>query len=102
MVDPLSLAISTLSLIVAATTAWLTLFRRGTVRMTNRRSFSLDGINRFGFTVSEINSFVKVAYLLARQVYRPITIFLSLKMEKCLPLQKVTTSLTFLQICWAI
>ena len=34
MVDPLSLAISTLSLAVAATTAWLTLFRRGTVRMT--------------------------------------------------------------------
>ena len=34
MVDALALAISTLSLIVAATTAWLTLFRRGTVRMT--------------------------------------------------------------------
>jgi hypothetical protein len=34
MVDPLSLAISTLSLAVAASTAWLTLFRRGTVRMT--------------------------------------------------------------------
>jgi hypothetical protein len=34
MVDPLSLAISTLSLAVAVTTAWLTLFRRGTVRMT--------------------------------------------------------------------
>jgi hypothetical protein len=34
MVDPLSLAISTLSLAVAATTAWLTLFRRGTVKMT--------------------------------------------------------------------
>ena len=34
MVDPLSLAISTLSLAVSATTAWLTLFRRGTVKMT--------------------------------------------------------------------
>ena len=34
MVDPVSLAISTLSLAVAATTAWLTLFRRGTVKMT--------------------------------------------------------------------
>jgi hypothetical protein len=34
MVDPLSLTISTLSLAVAATTAWLTLFRRGTVKMT--------------------------------------------------------------------
>jgi hypothetical protein len=36
MVDLLSLAISTLSLAVAATTAWLTLFRRGTVKMTHR------------------------------------------------------------------
>ena len=34
MVDPLSLTISTLSLAVAGTTAWLTLFRRGTVKMT--------------------------------------------------------------------
>jgi hypothetical protein len=34
MVDPFSLAISTLSLAVATTTAWLTLFRRGTVKMT--------------------------------------------------------------------
>jgi hypothetical protein len=34
MVDPLSLAISTLSLAILATTAWLTLFRRGTVKMT--------------------------------------------------------------------
>jgi hypothetical protein len=34
VVDPLSLAISTLSLVISATTAWLTLFRRGTVKMT--------------------------------------------------------------------
>jgi hypothetical protein len=34
MVDPVSLAISTLSLAVSAVTAWLTLFRRGTVKMT--------------------------------------------------------------------
>jgi hypothetical protein len=34
MVDPVSLAISTLSLAMSAVTAWLTLFRRGTVKMT--------------------------------------------------------------------
>src|ERR1700674_4393475 len=34
MVDPVSIAISTLSLAVSAVTAWLTLFRRGTVKMT--------------------------------------------------------------------
>jgi hypothetical protein len=34
MLDPFSLAISTLALGVSATTAWLTLFRRGTVKMT--------------------------------------------------------------------
>jgi hypothetical protein len=34
MVDPFSLAISTLSLAISAATAWLTLFRRGTVKMT--------------------------------------------------------------------
>lgn len=34
MADPVSLAISTLSLAVSAVTAWLTLFRRGTVKMT--------------------------------------------------------------------
>jgi hypothetical protein len=34
MVDPFSLAISTLSLAISATTAWLTLFLRGTVKMT--------------------------------------------------------------------
>src|SRR6266481_1055707 len=34
MVDPVSLAISTLSLAVSALTARLTLFRRGTVKMT--------------------------------------------------------------------
>jgi hypothetical protein len=34
MIDPVSLAISTLSLAVSAVTAWLTLFRRGTVKMT--------------------------------------------------------------------
>jgi hypothetical protein len=34
MVDPISLAISTLSLGVSAVTGWLTLFRRGTVKMT--------------------------------------------------------------------
>lgn len=34
MVDPVSLTISTLSLAVSVVTAWLTLFRRGTVKMT--------------------------------------------------------------------
>ena len=34
MSDPIALAISVLALSVSATTAWLTLFRRGTVRMT--------------------------------------------------------------------
>jgi hypothetical protein len=34
MVDPFSLAISTLSLAISTATAWLTLFRRGTVKMT--------------------------------------------------------------------
>jgi len=34
MTDPLSLAISVLALSVSGVTAWLTLFRRGTVRMT--------------------------------------------------------------------
>ena len=34
MVDPVSLAISTLSLAISAVTAWLNFFRRGTVKMT--------------------------------------------------------------------
>jgi hypothetical protein len=34
MLDPVSLAIATLSLAVSVVTAWLTLFRRGTVKMT--------------------------------------------------------------------
>jgi hypothetical protein len=34
MTDPISLTISALALAIAATTAWLTLFRRGTVKMT--------------------------------------------------------------------
>jgi hypothetical protein len=34
MADPLSLAISALALAVSTVTAWLTLFRRGTVKMT--------------------------------------------------------------------
>lgn len=34
MVDPVSLAISTLSLALSAITAWLTLFRRGSLKMT--------------------------------------------------------------------
>jgi hypothetical protein len=34
MVDPLSLTISVLALAVSTVTAWLTLFRRGTVKMT--------------------------------------------------------------------
>lgn len=34
MNDPVALAVSVLSLAVSAVTAWLTLFRRGTVRMT--------------------------------------------------------------------
>lgn len=35
MTDPLAATLSTLALAVSATTAWLTLFRRGTVRMTH-------------------------------------------------------------------
>jgi hypothetical protein len=34
MIDPVSLTISTLSLAVSTVTVWLTLFRRGTVKMT--------------------------------------------------------------------
>jgi hypothetical protein len=34
MVDPLSVAIAILSLAVSSVTAWLTLFRRGVVKMT--------------------------------------------------------------------
>ena len=34
MTDPLTVTISVLALAVSATTAWLTLFRRGTVKMT--------------------------------------------------------------------
>lgn len=34
MTDPVTVIISVLALVVSATTAWLTLFRRGTVRMT--------------------------------------------------------------------
>lgn len=34
MLDPVALTVSVLALAVSATTAWLTLFRRGTVRMT--------------------------------------------------------------------
>ena len=34
MTDPVALAVSVLALAVSAATAWLTLFRRGTVRMT--------------------------------------------------------------------
>jgi hypothetical protein len=34
MVEPLSLTISVISLAISSVTAWLTLFRRGTVRMT--------------------------------------------------------------------
>jgi hypothetical protein len=34
MVDPVSLTLSTLSLAVSGLTAWLTLFRRGSVKMT--------------------------------------------------------------------
>jgi hypothetical protein len=34
MIDPISGAISVFALAISATTAWLTLFRRGTVRMT--------------------------------------------------------------------
>jgi hypothetical protein len=34
MADPVSLAVSVLALAVSATTAWLTLFRRGVVKMT--------------------------------------------------------------------
>lgn len=34
MTDPVSLAISVLSLAISSVTAWLTLFRRGTVKMT--------------------------------------------------------------------
>jgi hypothetical protein len=34
MADPVTFAVSVLALVVSSTTAWLTLFRRGTVRMT--------------------------------------------------------------------
>src|SRR4051812_21290578 len=34
MADPVSIAVSVIALGISATTAWLTLFRRGTVRMT--------------------------------------------------------------------
>jgi hypothetical protein len=34
MIDPISAGLSVLAVAVSATTAWLTLFRRGTVRMT--------------------------------------------------------------------
>jgi hypothetical protein len=34
MTDPIALTVSVLALAVSATTAWLTLFRRGTIRMT--------------------------------------------------------------------
>lgn len=34
MADPITVTISVLALAVSATTAWLTLFRRGTVKMT--------------------------------------------------------------------
>lgn len=34
MTDPLSITLSVLALAISATTAWLTLFRRGTVKMT--------------------------------------------------------------------
>lgn len=34
MTDPVAITISTLALVISATTAWLTLFRRGTVKMT--------------------------------------------------------------------
>jgi hypothetical protein len=34
MIDPIAVTVSTLALAVSATTAWLTLFRRGTVKMT--------------------------------------------------------------------
>jgi len=34
MTDPIILTISALALVVSTTTAWLTLFRRGTIQMT--------------------------------------------------------------------
>jgi len=34
MADPISVAIATTALLLSATTAWLTLFRKGRVRMT--------------------------------------------------------------------
>jgi len=34
MTDPIAVIVSTIALIISATTAWLTLFRRGTVKMT--------------------------------------------------------------------
>ena len=40
MIDPLSLAISVLSLAVSSVTAWLTLFRRGTVKISHQQLFS--------------------------------------------------------------
>lgn len=45
MTDPIAIAISALALAVSATTAWLTLVRRGTVRMTQPKVifFGPDG-----------------------------------------------------------
>jgi probable addiction module antidote protein len=34
MIDPIALTLSALALVISATTAWLTLFRRGTLKMT--------------------------------------------------------------------
>jgi len=34
MADPITLAIAVLALAISGTTAWLTLFRRGTIKMT--------------------------------------------------------------------
>jgi hypothetical protein len=34
MADPISITVSVLALAVSSVTAWLTLFRRGTVKMT--------------------------------------------------------------------
>lgn len=42
MIDPLATAISLLALGVSGLTAWLTLFRRGTVQMTQPMVIFLD------------------------------------------------------------
>lgn len=55
MTDPLSLLVSAAALVVSVTTAWLTLFRRGTLRMTKPAVvyFGADGPLKIGVEPSK-------------------------------------------------